>query len=136
MAAPVSSLTRLERGDGLTPDDNAGQDRRTVGDSSHDETATAAQFQRRARWRQSGGGGSVTAGRQACGFAGGVDTPHLYRQGRCSGEAEQRDGDQTGDGQRRFDCAEATIGGYTLVVSARLMMLVSAPTIESPVTTL
>ena len=30
----------------------------------------------------------------------------------------------------------AVLIGYTLVLSARLMMLVSAPTIESPVTTL
>ena len=40
------------------------------------------------------------------------------------------------DRQSGLDGAEPGVTGYTLVLSARLMMLVSAPTIESPVTTL
>ena len=78
----------------------------------------------------------MAAGRQPSDLSGGVDTAHLHREGGRTGKAEQRHGDEACDGQRGFDGADATVTGQTLVVRARLMMLVSAPMIESPVTTL
>lgn len=78
----------------------------------------------------------MAAGSQSSDLASGVDTAHLHREGGRTGEAEQRHGDEARDGQCGFDGADATVTGQTLVVRARLMMLVSAPMIESPVTTL
>ncbi len=107
-----------------------------VADPRHHVPAAAAEFHRGTRRRQSADCCAAAAGRQAGDLASRVDASHLHRQRSRPGEAEQHDGDQTRNGQSTLDRAEAGITGQTLVVSARLMMLVSAPTIESPVTTL
>jgi hypothetical protein len=78
----------------------------------------------------------VAARRQPGGLAGGVDTAHLHRDRGDPGQAQHQHHDQRGDRQRRLDGARAGTAGYTLVLSARPMMLVSADTMESPVTTL
>ena len=81
----------------------------------------------------------VTARGQSSGLAGGVDTAHLHRHRGDTRQAQHQHHDQRGDAQRRLDGARAGtptgIISYTLVVSARPMMWVSADTMESPVTT-
>ena len=143
VAAPVSSRTRsparFKGRDSFTADDHPGQDGRAIGNPRDDIAATASQFHRgpgRSKTAGDTGGRSVTAGSQSGDLASRVDTTHLHRQRRRTGEAEQQNADQTRDGQRSLHRAEPTIAGQALVVSARLMMFVKAPTIESPVTTL
>ena len=65
----------------------------------------------------------------------GIDTPHLHRQRGETSRTQHQNDDQGGDGERRLNSGRAAIVGQTLVFSARLMMLVSAATMESPVTT-
>lgn len=77
----------------------------------------------------------VAAGRKAGRFPRGVDTPNLHRHGGKSSHTQQQNHHQSGDGERCLDGGGAAISGQTLVLSARLMMLVSAVTMESPVTT-
>ena len=77
----------------------------------------------------------VAAGGQAGSLAGGVDAAHLCRQGDDTGQAQHQHHDQRGDRQCRFNSARTLTPRYTLVLSARLMMLVNADTTESPVTT-
>ena len=71
------------------------------------------------------------SGRLPCG----VDTPHLHRHRGEPGKAQHQNRHQRGDAECRLDGGSPTITGQTLVFSARLMMFVSAVTIESPVTT-
>ena len=77
----------------------------------------------------------IAARREAGRFAGGVDTPHLHRHRGEPGHAQHQNHHQCGDGECCLDGGGAAITGQTLVLSARLMMFVSAVTIESPVTT-
>ena len=77
----------------------------------------------------------VAARREAGRLPGGIDTPHLHRHRGEPGHAQHQNRHQCGDGERRLDRGGAAITGQTLVLSARLMMFVSAVTIESPVTT-
>jgi hypothetical protein len=77
----------------------------------------------------------VAAGSQPGRLARGVDTTHLHRHRGDTGQAQHQHHDQRGDRQCRFNGARAGTIRYTLVLSARPMMLVSAETIESPVTT-
>lgn len=81
-------------------------------------------------------GRAVTPGREPGDFPGRIDATHLQRNRRDAGRAQQENHDQCGDRERCFDRAEPGRTAQTRVVSARLMMFVSAPTIESPVTTL
>ena len=140
VAAPVSSaaqsLTRFECRDRFATDNHSRQDGRTITDPRHDVAPTVAQFHRSPGRCETARGRRVAAGRQPSDLSGGVDTTHLHRQGGRTGKAEQRHGDEARDGQSGFDGADAAVTGQTLVVRARLMMLVSAPMIESPVTTL
>lgn len=105
----------------------------------HQQVAVAAQVDPRPRGREAGrgrrGGAFVAAGSQPGGLAGGVDTAHLHRNRGDPGQAGHQHHDERGDAQRRLDGAGAGTAGYTLVLSARPMMLVSADTMESPVTT-
>lgn len=105
-------------------------------DGGHHEIPVAAQVDPRTGGREPEGGGHrgalVAAGRQPGSFAGGVDTAHLHRYRGDPGQAEHQHHDERGDAQGRLDGAGT---GYTLVLSARPMMLVSAETMESPVTT-
>lgn len=143
VAAPVSSPARSPNrftgGDSFAADDHPGQDWCAIGNPRNDITSAVAQFHRSTGGSQATGdtdGHAVAAGGQPGDLASRVDTTHLHRQRRSTGQAEQQNADQTRDGQRGLDRAEPGITGQTLVVSARLMMLVNAPTIESPVTTL
>ena len=143
VAAPVSSRSRSPEGfaggDRFAADDNPGQKGRTIGDPRNDVTPTAAQFHCGTGRSQTAGdtdSQTVAAGGQSGDLTSRINTAHLHRQSRCAGEAEHRDADQTRDGQRSLHRAEPGITCQTLVVSARLMMLVNAPTMESPVTTL
>ncbi len=68
-------------------------------------------------------------------FPGCIDAPHLHRHGGKPRNAPHQDHHKGGDGERCLDGGAAVIGGQTLVFRARLMMLVSAVTMESPVTT-
>ncbi len=77
----------------------------------------------------------MAAGGEACGLARGVDTPDMHRHRRESAQTQDEDGDQRCHRERRFDRGAATFTGQTFVLRARLMMLVNALTIESPVTT-
>jgi hypothetical protein len=60
---------------------------------------------------------------------------NLHRHGREPRKAQHQNHDQRRNGERCFDRDTARIVGQTLVFNARVMMLVSALTIESPVTT-
>jgi hypothetical protein len=77
----------------------------------------------------------VATRRKAGRFPGGVDTPDLHPRRGDPNHAQHHDRHQCGDGECRLDGGGAAITGQTFVLSARLMMLVSAVTIESPVTT-
>jgi hypothetical protein len=112
------------------------------GDGGDDDGAVAAQLHLRPTRRDAPGHVDcrplVTAGGQPGRFAGGIDTAHLHRHRADTGQAQDEHENQSGNPQRRFDGARAGIRGetgYALVFSARAMMLVSAETIESPVTT-
>jgi hypothetical protein len=100
-----------------------------------------------------GGATVVTSRRQSGGLARCVHAPNLHRHGREPRKAQHQDHDQRRNGERRLDrdtariaanppsrCARAALAWtarrtQTLVFNARVMMLVSALTIESPVTT-
>jgi hypothetical protein len=77
----------------------------------------------------------IAAGSETGRLTPGIDTPHLHRQRGETSRAQHQDDNQGGDGERCLDSGRAAIAGQTLVFSARLMMLVSAVTTESPVTT-
>lgn len=80
--------------------------------------------------------GGVTPSRQARSLSCGVETTHLRTDRGEAGHAEHQHRHQCDQGKRGFDGAGAAVIVQTLVLSARLMMPVKAPTIESPVTTL
>lgn len=112
------------------------------GDRGDDDGAVTAQLHLRPTGRDAPGHvdcrALVTAGRQPGCFAGGIHTAHLHRHRADTGQAQDQHGNQSRNPQRRFDGARAGIRGetrYALVFNARAMMLVSAETIESPVTT-
>ena len=137
LAAPDSSPIGLGRGDSFTDDDEAGEQCGASTDPGDDVTAFPPQLQHRGpgcQRRRPTGGQCVVAGGQPRRLSGGVDASDLHGQGGDSGRAQNQNGHQGRDGQSGLDRAETT--GYTRVFSARPMMLVSAPTIESPVTTL
>ena len=77
----------------------------------------------------------VTACRKTGRLPGGIDAAHLHRHRGEPCDTHHQDGDQRRDGERRLDGRTASVIDQTSVFSARLMMFVSALTIESPVTT-
>lgn len=109
------------------------------GDGGDQEVAVAVQVDPGAGGSEPDRGGHrgafVAAGGQPGGLAGGVDAAHLHRDSADTGQAQHQHDDERGDAQRRLNGARAGTAGYTLVLSARPMMLVSADTMESPVTT-
>ena len=137
LAEPRSS--GLDRGDRFRRDGDARQQRRACRDGCDDEVTVAAQLDGcpvgrnvscHLRCR------SVVAPRgKPGGFAGGIHTAHLHRHRGEPRHAQGEHDDQSGDRERRFDGDTPGFIGYTLVLSARVMMLVNALTIESPVIT-
>ena len=139
VAAPYSSLTGLDRGDGFGGDEHPG----SSGERPPTRATTNPPSRRRSpmRPRRHGAGGGlrrtgVAARGQSRDLAGRIDATHLHRHRGDTGQAQHDHHHQCRDRQSGLDGAEPGVTGYTLVLSARLMMLVSAPTIESPVTTL
>ncbi len=139
VAEPVSSHSRFDRRDCTRSYIDARQENRAGRDSRHDETAVPANVEAgidggdvAARPRS----GRVVAARCEAGrLPGGIDTPHLHRHRGETRDAQRQNRHQCGDAERRLDRDSAAIIGQALVLSARLMMFVSALTIESPVTT-
>ena len=105
----------------------------------HNEVAVSTDLDPRPRGRDAASGVDrqtvVAPRRQPGGFTGGVDTAHLHRHRGEPGQAQHQHHNQRGDRQRGLNGARTPTAGYTLVLSARPMMLVSADTMESPVTT-
>ena len=143
-AAPESSRAGFHRGDRVAFDDQPGQQRRPAGNAGDDIPAIRTQFHDRTPGRHDrrcAGRHRVASRGKPGRFPGCIDAPDLHRQRRDTGSAQHQDHHQCGDGKRRLDRAETGFAGgpdnaYTREVSARAMMLVKAPTIESPVTTL
>lgn len=81
------------------------------------------------------GGRLITACGDAGGLACGVDASHLHRHCGEPRHAHDEHDNQCSDRECGFDCDATGLIGYTLVFNARLMMFVSALTIESPVIT-
>lgn len=77
----------------------------------------------------------VTASRQPRSLAGGVDAAQLQRNCDETAHAQHQDHGQRRDRERRLDRGATVVCTQTLVLSALVMMLVSALTMESPVTT-
>ena len=123
----------------LAPICDARQQNRARCDRRHDQPAVPANVEARidgrdvaARLRSRR---IVAARREPGRLPGGIDAPHLHRHRGEPGDAQRQNRHQRGDGEGRLDSGSAAITGQTLVLSARLMMFVSALTIESPVTT-
>jgi len=139
VADPVSSRSRLDRRDRTRSDIDARQENRAGRDSRHDETAVPANVEARIDGSDVATGshsGRVVAARCEAGrLPCGVDTPHLHRHRGETRDAQHQYRHQCGDAEGRLDRDSAAIIGQALVLSARLMMFVSALTIESPVTT-
>ncbi len=139
LAAPLSSDAGFGRCHRLCGDGEAQQDRRSAADPRDDQFTVPPEIDRCAlRGDPAGHLGrraAVTARRQACRLTRGVDAPHLRPDGRQAGDTHAEHHHHRRDRERRLDRGATEIITQTLVLSARLMMLVSAPTIESPVTT-
>lgn len=140
VAAPASSQAGFDRRDRGRGDDQPRQQRGAAADSGNHISAVAADLEggvgRCHRARHGPGRGVIAARCQPRRLPCRVDAPNLRRDRRDAADTRDEDRDQCGDRECCLDGAEAGIVGYTLVFRARLMMLVSAPTIESPVTTL
>jgi len=139
VAEPRSSLARLDSSDRVGADRDARQKDRMRGDGRDRQPAFLSQLKLRAArsdaLRCLQRGPVIAARRKTCRLTRGIDTPNLHRQ-RCeTGRAPHQNDDQRGDRERSLNSGRAAIVGQTLVFSARLMMLVSAVTMESPVTT-
>jgi len=139
VAEPRSPRARFDRCNRIGPDRDARQQKGVRTDRRHHGSTVIAQVNVRANRRDVVGGlhgvSFVTAGRETGSFPGGVDTPNLHQHCGKAGNAQHEDGNDSGDGERRLDGGGTAIAGQTLVLSARLMMFVSAVTMESPVTT-
>lgn len=136
LADPRSSRSRLDGRDGVRRDDHPRQQPRPHGDHSDHEFAVTPQVDPGTGWCDAVGRlGPFAAGGKPGGLAGSVDTADLHRHRDERTDTPDQNHDQRGDSECRFDGDTARFAGQTLVASARLMMLVKALTIESPVTT-
>lgn len=137
VAEPRSSLTGFDGGHRFGGDGDTGQQWRFRADPGHDERTVAPQRHHRTP------GADPFDGRGPIGAARGqsrrlprrVDTAHLHAQRGEAGRTEHQNRHQCGDRERGLDRDRPVIGAQTLVLSARVMMLDSAVTMESPVTT-
>jgi hypothetical protein len=139
VAEPRSWRSGFDCRDRFGHDGDPRQQRRSRGHPRDDASVTATQFQARPRRTDRachlGGAAIVTARRKPRGLSRRVHTPDLHRHRRESRKAQHQDHDECRDGERGLDRDAARIAVQTLVFNARVMMLVSALTIESPVTT-
>lgn len=129
----------LDRRNRLCGNGEAEQRCRIHRNFNDDEFAVATHPQHRA----AGGAGAYRPGRslvvapsgQPGRFPCRIQTTQLRPDRGEPPGAQHRHDQQGGQGECGFDGTGADLTGQTLVFSARLMMAVSAPTIESPVTT-
>jgi hypothetical protein len=139
LAEPRSARIRFGRRDCLRGDGDTRQQRRSCRNRGDNQLPVPPQLHgrpiRRNTLRCSGSRTVVTPCRKPGGLTCGVDAPHLHRHRGEARHAEDEHDDQRGDRECRLDSDAAGVIGYTLVFSARLMMLVSALTMESPVIT-
>ena len=139
VAEPRSFHRRLDRRHHGRPYGDARQQDRISGDGRNNEPAFPTEVElgtgRRDVLRGLCSAPVITARREAGRLPGRIDAPRLHGQGGEPGRAQHQNDHQRGDGESRLDGGGAAITGQTLVFSARLMMFVSAETIESPVTT-
>lgn len=139
VAEPVSSPTALDQRHRDTRDDETGKNGGPSTDSGDDVVAVLPKFDSgTCRGEATADTGCLTIApcRKPGHFTSRVDAANLQRERREAAETQHHDGKQTCDGEGAFNSAEAAVAAYTRLVRARLMMLVSAVTIESPVTTL
>jgi hypothetical protein len=138
VAAPRSSVG-LARGDRLGDDAHTQQRRRGGTDPGHHEVAVMTQLQYRTRRADAVRGirrrRIVTSGGQSGRLPCRVDTTHLDHQRRAARQPCDQHDRERGDGERCLDRGATRRSTQTLVLSALVMMFVSAVTIESPVTT-
>jgi hypothetical protein len=145
--AEPRSRSRFDRCDGFSRDGDSRQQRRF---RSHpgDDAAVASTYVEAGSGRADGArrlrrGAVVSPRREPRGLTRRVDAPHLHGHRGEPGKTQHQHHDQRRHRERGLDGDTArlivercTPGRYqTLVFSARVMMLVSALTIESPVTT-
>lgn len=142
---PPSCLPRLKCGNRCRSQSEPRQEPGLRSDTRDHEISLAAHLNRRVGRpdapSRTDRADLITPGHQPRGLTRGVDTSHLGRHRGDTADRKRENSDQRSNRQRGFDGAEPAIGQFpltdqTLVASARLMMLVSALTIESPVTTL
>lgn len=119
--------------------DGEPRQRRIDADAGHQEHPVAANLDQRPTRRDTPGhlrGGPVTACRQPRRLTRGVDTAHLHRDRAEPTGTQRQHSHERRDRERRLDRDRTpVIEPQTLVLSARLMMLLNAFTTESPVTT-
>jgi hypothetical protein len=138
VAEPCSARTRLGRGDGVGCDGDTRQQRRSRCDRSDDQLALTPQLNgcpvRGNALRRNGGRPVPTRG-EAGRLTRGIDATHLHRYRGEPRHAQHEDDDQGSDREGRLNRDAPGLIGQTLVFRARVMMLVSALTMESPVMT-
>ena len=109
------------------------------GDRRNHQAALFMQIELCAKRSDAAGGLCRTTVVAACSEAGrfprGIDAPNLHRHGGEPSHTQHQNHHERGDGEGCLDGGGAVIAGQTLVLSARVMMLVNAVTMESPVTT-
>jgi hypothetical protein len=139
VAEPRSRRSGFDSSDRFGRNGDPWQQRRSRGDPRDDASAATTQLQSRPcrphRACHLGGFPIVTPRRQPGGLACRVHTSHLHRHGGEPRKAQHQDHDEGRHRERRLDRDAARIVAQTLVFNALVMMLVSALTIESPVTT-
>lgn len=137
LADPVSSTARLGHRHGFGSDGDPRQQHRFRTDPGHQQlTLTVHRHLGTSRTDPLRGGHAVIpAGGQPGRLPGGVDTPDLQHRGIERGQTDQQNRYQRGNRERGLDGGGTGVIAQTLVFSARVMMLDSALTMESPVTT-
>ena len=107
LAEPRSARTRFGRRDRLSCDGDARQERRPRGDPGDDELAIATYPHGRPVGCDAlcgiGCRAIIAARREPSSLTCGVDAPHLHRHGGEPRRAQDEDGDEGSDRERRLD---------------------------------
>jgi len=137
--AEPCSRSGFARSHRLSGDEEAQRQRRLRADPRDDEVTVVAQLQDRTRrtdaTRRFGRGALVTPRGESGRLPGRVNAAHLHRHRGGAPKADDEHHGQRRDGEGRLDRGPSRGSPQTLVFNAFAMMLVSAFTIESPVTT-